>query len=112
MTGGSTAVTALSLIIFNPRYFAGDRLRLRCGSLDIAVVIARQIRVYGRPSQRAASHLTPAVDPRQPCIHPQSELEDQLCVPLMTLKGASYRLRNRGIDTLPSIRTGAGEPDA
>lgn len=24
---------------------------------------------------------------------------------LLTLKGASYRLRNRGIDTLPSIRT-------
>ena len=31
---------------------------------------------------------------------------------VLTLKGASYRLRNRGIDTLPSIRTGAGEPDA
>ena len=30
---------------------------------------------------------------------------------VLTLKGASYRLRNRGIDTLPSIRTGAGEPD-
>lgn len=29
----------------------------------------------------------------------------QLCVPLVTLKGSSYRLRNRGIDTLPSIRT-------
>ena len=24
---------------------------------------------------------------------------------VLTLKGASYRLRNRGIDTLPSIRT-------
>ena len=31
---------------------------------------------------------------------------------VLTLKGASYRLRNRGIDTLPSIRTGADEPDA
>ena len=31
---------------------------------------------------------------------------------VLTLKGASYRLRNRGIDTLPSIRTGASEPDA
>ena len=30
---------------------------------------------------------------------------------VLTLKGASYRLRNRGIDTLPSIRTRAGEPD-
>ena len=30
---------------------------------------------------------------------------------VLTLKGASYRLRNRGIDTLPSIRTGTGEPD-
>ena len=30
---------------------------------------------------------------------------------VLTLKGASYRLRNRGIDTLPSIRTGANEPD-
>ena len=30
---------------------------------------------------------------------------------VLTLKGASYRLRNRGIDTLPSIRTGASEPD-
>jgi hypothetical protein len=26
---------------------------------------------------------------------------------VLTLKGASYRLRNRGIDTLPSIRAGA-----
>jgi DNA replication protein DnaC len=24
---------------------------------------------------------------------------------VLTLKGSSYRLRNRGIDTLPSIRT-------
>jgi DNA replication protein DnaC len=31
---------------------------------------------------------------------------------VLTLKGASYRLRNRGIDTLPSIRTGASETDA
>ena len=30
----------------------------------------------------------------------------------LTLKGASYRLRNRGIDTLPSFRTAASEPDA
>src|SRR6478609_224477 len=30
---------------------------------------------------------------------------------VLTLKGASYRLRNRGIDTLPSIRTGASEPE-
>ena len=29
---------------------------------------------------------------------------------VLTLKGASYRLRNRGIDTLPSIRTTADEP--
>ena len=28
----------------------------------------------------------------------------QLCVPLVTLKGASYRLRDRGVDTLPSIK--------
>jgi len=28
---------------------------------------------------------------------------------VLTLKGASYRLRNRGIDTLPSIRTTANE---
>lgn len=26
-------------------------------------------------------------------------------VDILTLKGARYRLRNRGIDTLPSIRT-------
>jgi hypothetical protein len=31
---------------------------------------------------------------------------------VLTMKGASYRLRNRGIDTLPSIRTDADEPDA
>src|SRR5437773_1851440 len=30
---------------------------------------------------------------------------------VLTLKGASYRLRNRGIDTLPSIRTTAGDSD-
>ncbi len=30
---------------------------------------------------------------------------------VLTLKGASYRLRNRGIDTLPSIRTGTDQPD-
>ena len=30
---------------------------------------------------------------------------------VLTLKGASYRLRNRGIDTLPSIRANVGEPD-
>jgi DNA replication protein DnaC len=31
---------------------------------------------------------------------------------VLTLKGASYRLRNRGIDTLPSIRTGTDQSDA
>jgi DNA replication protein DnaC len=30
---------------------------------------------------------------------------------VLTLKGASYRLRNRGIDTLPSIRATADDPD-
>jgi DNA replication protein DnaC len=30
---------------------------------------------------------------------------------VLTLKGASYRLRNRGIDTLPSIRATANNPD-
>ena len=30
---------------------------------------------------------------------------------VLTLKGASYRLRNRGFDTLPSIRTTTGGPD-
>ena len=30
---------------------------------------------------------------------------------VLTLKGASYRLRNRGIDTLPSIRTTTDHPD-
>ena len=30
---------------------------------------------------------------------------------VLTLKGASYRLRNRGIDTLPSIRTTTGDTD-
>ena len=30
---------------------------------------------------------------------------------VLTLKGASYRLRNREIDTLPSIRAHVGEPD-
>ena len=29
---------------------------------------------------------------------------------VLTLKGASYRLRGRGIDSLPSIRTGSAEP--
>ena len=31
---------------------------------------------------------------------------------VLTLKGASYRLRNRGIDTPPSIRAGIDQPDA
>jgi DNA replication protein DnaC len=31
---------------------------------------------------------------------------------VLTLKGASYRLRNRGIDTLPSIRAGIDQTDA
>ena len=30
---------------------------------------------------------------------------------VLTLKGASYRLRNRGIDTLPSIRAGIDQPE-
>ncbi len=30
---------------------------------------------------------------------------------VLTLKGASYRLRNRGIDTLPSIRTTTSDTD-
>lgn len=30
---------------------------------------------------------------------------------VITLKGASYRLRGRGIDSLPSIRTTTAEPD-
>ena len=31
---------------------------------------------------------------------------------VLTLEGASYRLRNHGIDTLPSIRAGTDQPDA
>jgi DNA replication protein DnaC len=31
---------------------------------------------------------------------------------VLTLKGASYRLRGRGIDSLPSIRTTTAEPDS
>ena len=31
---------------------------------------------------------------------------------VLTVEGASYRLRNRGIDTLPSIRSGADQPAA
>ncbi|WP_323368443.1 ATP-binding protein [Cumulibacter manganitolerans] len=30
---------------------------------------------------------------------------------VIALKGASYRLRDRGIDPLPSIKTGQGSPD-
>jgi len=30
---------------------------------------------------------------------------------VLTLKGASYRLRNRGIDTLPSVRASINQPD-
>ncbi len=30
---------------------------------------------------------------------------------VLTVKGASYRLRNRGIDTLPSIRAATDDPD-
>ena len=30
---------------------------------------------------------------------------------VLTLKGASYRLRNRGIDNLPSIRAGIEQRD-
>ena len=30
---------------------------------------------------------------------------------VLTLKGTSYRLRNRGIVTLPSIRTGTDQAD-
>ena len=30
---------------------------------------------------------------------------------VLTLKGASYRLRNKGIDTLPSIRTTTGQTE-
>ena len=29
---------------------------------------------------------------------------------VIALKGASYRMRNKGIDTLPSIRTTTNEP--
>ena len=30
---------------------------------------------------------------------------------VLTLKGASYWIRNRGIDTLPSVRATTNEPD-
>jgi IstB-like ATP binding protein len=31
---------------------------------------------------------------------------------VLTLKGASYRLRGRGIDSLPSIRTTTGQTES
>ena len=65
---------------------------MRHSPLDTAVIIARHIRVDRGSTQRPAAHLRTAVDPRRPSIHPQSELEDQLCVPLLTTTGDSYRL--------------------
>jgi len=67
---------------------------MRHRPLDIAVIIGRHIRVDGRPSQRAATHLRPAIDPCVPSINPQSELEDQLCVPVLNIDGDSYRMRS------------------
>jgi hypothetical protein len=45
------------------------------------------------------------IQPRHFLPRGQDDAQLQLCVPQVTLKGASYRLRNRGIDSLPSIKT-------
>ena len=74
---------------------------MRHSPLDIAVIIARHMGVDGGPPQHAAAHLRTAIDPRRPGIHPQSELKDQLCVPLLALKGDSYRLKGRDLGRGP-----------
>jgi hypothetical protein len=45
------------------------------------------------------------IQPRHFVPRRQDGAQLQLCVPQVTLKGASYRLRGKGIDSLPSIRT-------
>ncbi len=67
---------------------------MRHSALDIAVIIARHIGIDGWSPQRAAAHLSTAVDPRQPGIHPQSELKDQLCVPVVAQRWAWWRSRS------------------
>lgn len=70
-----------------------------------------ELAVDRRTDRQSTWHHSPAVDARPKRVDAQNHLQDQLCVPLMTLKGASYRLRNRGIDTLPSIRAAIDQPD-
>ena len=52
-----------------------------------------------------ATHRRTAVDPNQPCVEAEGDPKDQLCVPLVSLKGDSYRLKDRDLGRVPTAAT-------
>jgi hypothetical protein len=63
-------------------------------------------RIASTGDQAVAAAMTcPHRPPRRRPEHHQPCQAKTVCVPLVTMKGASYRLRRRGIDSLPSIKT-------
>src|SRR5438034_8070235 len=63
--------------------------------LDVAVFIARHVCLDRCATATAATHPRTAVDPSRPCVEAESDAEDQLCVPLVSINGPSYRLKDR-----------------
>jgi hypothetical protein len=73
--------------------------------LDIAVFIARHIVGHWWSTESASTHLRTAVDAGRPRIGMKSDTENQLCVPAVTLKGDSYRLKDRDLGRVPAATT-------
>ena len=80
-------------------------LSMRRRLLDIAVFIARHIVGHWWPTESASTHLRTAVDAGRPRIGVKGDTEDQLCVPLVALKGDSYRLKGRRKEAATSTDT-------
>jgi len=70
-------------------------------SLDSAAVISRHICTDRRTTLALEAHIRTAEDPRISRINPQDRHNDELCVPLLVLKGDSYRLKGRDLGKVP-----------
>ncbi len=75
---------------------------LRHTRLDIAAVISRQSLRYRSTPKAPEPHFRTAVDACQPRVKTQDSTNDQLCVPLLVLKGDSYRLKDRDLGRVPA----------
>jgi hypothetical protein len=71
---------------------------MRCSLLDI------QRAPHGRPAQ-PATVIRMDIQARHRLTRRQHDRQLQLCVPLVNLKGDSYRLKNRDLGRIPAQAT-------